>query len=61
MSRTPDSDQTPRPAAVAVVHALTALITTAMISWPTTLRLMVICVAMALPTAAGLALYLLIR
>lgn len=55
----------PRPTepniAVAAVQTIGTLVTTAMTSWPILLRFLVVCIAISLPTASTLALYLFIR
>jgi hypothetical protein len=45
----------------AAAQTLSTVITKAMVNWPTTMRFAVICVALSLPVAAGLALCLVIR
>jgi hypothetical protein len=47
--------------AVAAIQTIGTLVSTAMTSWPTLLRFLVVCVGISLPTASTLALYLLIR
>jgi hypothetical protein len=47
--------------AQATAQTLSTLITTAMANWSTTLRFTVLCIALTMPTAVGLALYLLLR
>ncbi|MFI0410605.1 hypothetical protein [Actinomadura sp. 3N508] len=47
--------------AVAAVQAIATLVSTAMTSWPILLRFLVVCIAISMPTASPLALYLLIR
>lgn len=47
--------------AVAAIQAIGTLVSTAMTSWPILLRFLVVCIAISLPTASTLALYLLIR
>jgi hypothetical protein len=46
---------------VAAVQTIGTVLTTAMTSWPVLLRFLVVCVAISLPAASTLALYLLIR
>jgi hypothetical protein len=47
--------------AVTATQTIGTVVTTAMSNWPTALRFMAVCVALSLPTATSLALYLLIR